>query len=322
MQVSQPLSKLLIPFDGSPSARAAVRFAAVLAQQMGGAVQGITLLYVTGGSYLARHLQNVDLRAVRLEQTAEWQRLKEQRLERDIRPLLHEGKEILIQAGVQATIEVQVAEGKIGAEILAAARQGGYTAIIIGRRGLSPIKELLLGSVTQYVLTHAQGITVFVAGQGYEEPAPSPLFPLLLPVDGSEPSLAAVRQAAGLVQNWPQEPPRLILMHVVDLALLGQTLTAEAQLLVAEGHRALVAAREVLTQAGIKDGIEEKLVSGIPAQVIAQEAKEQRCPLLLMGSVGHSVLSRLIIGSVTHSVLHLAPQPTIGVVYPTSDQSS
>jgi nucleotide-binding universal stress UspA family protein len=35
-----------------------------------------------------------------------------------------------------------------------------------------------------------------------------------------------------------------------------------------------------------------------------------------MGSVGHSVLSRLFIGSVTNSVLHLVTQPTVAVVYP------
>ena len=316
MQTGHPLARILLPYDGSPSARLAGLFAASLIQGLPGVCQQITLIHVTGGGYLARHLQNVDLRVTRLEKTEEWQRIREYALEREIKPLLASGQQLLQEAGVKVEVRTEIQEGKIGERILAAAAAGGYTAIIMGRRGLSALKELLLGSVTQYVLTHARGLTVFVVGQGYQDGTPSPLFPLLLPVDGSEPSMAAVAQAATLVRGWQPEPPQLQLLHVVDLALLGQMLTQEAEGLVVEGHQALVKAREVLAAAGLQEAATEKLVSGIPAQVIAQEAREHRCPLIFMGSRGYSPLSRLILGSVTHSVLHLATQPTIGVVYP------
>lgn len=42
-----------------------------------------------------------------------------------------------------------------GEAILNEARQGGYGLIVIGRRGLSPLKELFLGSVSQAVLHSA-----------------------------------------------------------------------------------------------------------------------------------------------------------------------
>jgi nucleotide-binding universal stress UspA family protein len=313
---SLPLAKILLPYDGSPSARTALRFAAALV--MGGceAIQSLTLLYVTGGGYLARHVQNVDLRVTRLDKTKEWQRIRQHYLDEEIKPLLQQGQELLRQYGFRAPIELKIVEGKIGERILEVAQEERYTTIIMGRRGLSPVKELLLGSATHYVLTRAAGLTVFIVGPettGFPE---SPLFPLLLPVDGSEASLEAVRQAAILARGCTVQTPRITLLHVVDLALLGQTLSGEVGFLLDEGQKALTAARQILDQAGLKDYTQEKLVNDIPAQAIAREAADQQCTLIFMGSVGHSALARFFIGSITNSVLHLVTKPAVAVVYP------
>ena len=90
---SLPLSKILLPYDGSPSARLALKFAA----QAGAGcetIHSLTLLHVTAGGYLARHIQNVDLRVTRLEQTKEWQRIRQRYLEEEIQPLLTQGQGI------------------------------------------------------------------------------------------------------------------------------------------------------------------------------------------------------------------------------------
>lgn len=313
---SHSLAKILLPYDGSPSARLSLKFAAALAMAGCQTIQHLTLLHVTGGGYLARHIQNVDLRVTRLEQTKEWQRIRQHYLEAEIQPLLQQGQELLGQYGFRAPVELKIAEGKIGERILDVAQEESSSAVIIGRRGLSPIKELVLGSATHYVLTRAAGLTVFVVGPDPAGFHDSPLFPLLLPVDGSEASLEAVRQAATLVQGCTLQTPRLTLLYVVDLALLGQSLSGESDFLLEEGQKALAAARRILDQAGLAEFTQEKLANGIPAHVIAREAEDQQSALIVMGSVGHSALARLFIGSVTSSVLHLVTKPTVAVVYP------
>jgi nucleotide-binding universal stress UspA family protein len=312
---SLPLSKILLPYDGSPSARLALKFAA----QAGAGretIHSLTLLCVTGGGYLARHIQNVDLQVNRLDQTKVWQRIRQHYLEEEIQPILTQGQELLINYGFRSPIDVKTVEGKIGDQILKIARDDGYSTIMMGRRGLSPFKELVLGSTTHYVLTRATGVTVFIVGPDQADFQQSPLFPLLLPVDGSEACLEAVRQAALLARDWQIQSPRIILLHVVDLALLGLTLSEEADILLDEGHQALAAARQILDQAGLEEFTEEKLVCGIPAQTIAREAEARQAALILMGSVGHSALTRFFIGSVTNSVLHLVRKPAVAVVYP------
>ena len=143
---SYPYTRILIPYDGSPSAQKALEWAAHLARAGGDEVEEVTLLRVIGGGYLARHIQNVDLRVTRMDEVDAWRRVRQHHLDHEVLPLLEEGKRFLQEKGVAAPIETRVAEGKVGQEIIRVAQEGGYTGIVMGRRGLSPVKGLLLGT--------------------------------------------------------------------------------------------------------------------------------------------------------------------------------
>jgi nucleotide-binding universal stress UspA family protein len=310
-----PITKILLPYDGSPSARQALDLAASLAGAGGSAFQVLTLLHVTGGSYLARHVQNVDLRVTRLDQVKEWQRVRQHYLDQEIVPLLEEAKGLLRRKGFEGPVETQVAEGKVSEQILRLARDGSYSTLIMGRRGLTPLQALLLGSVTRKVLSLAEQVTVYVAGHEAVPRGKCPVSPLLLPVDGSNLSLAAVRQAAALAQAFLALEPRLVLFHVVDIALLTQSYEEGADDLVRGGEEALAAARAILREAGLEGRWEEKLVTGHPARTIVQEAEAGDYALVMMGSKGHGTLERLFLGSVTSHVVHRVSRPTVAVVY-------
>jgi nucleotide-binding universal stress UspA family protein len=67
--------------------------------------------------------------------------------------MLANGKERAQAEGIQA--ETLLKEGHIVEEILRTASEGKYDLIVIGARGLSTIKEILLGSVSHGVVMHA-----------------------------------------------------------------------------------------------------------------------------------------------------------------------
>ncbi|MBW1991179.1 MAG: universal stress protein [Deltaproteobacteria bacterium] len=193
----KPFSRILLAYDGSADARRALYFAAALARGSR-LVEHIAVLRVIGGSYLARHVKNVDLRVTRLEEVREWRRVRRRYLEQEIRPQLQEAGEYLARQGVAIPIDLRRAEGRVGEEILKLAEAEGFTTIILGRRGLSSLKELLLGSVTRTVTHRARGLTVLVVGSKGEINPDCPVTPLLVPVDGSDAGQAAVWQAAVL----------------------------------------------------------------------------------------------------------------------------
>lgn len=315
MTRSYPFARILIPYDGSRAAKKALEWGAHLARAGGEAVSNITLVRVIGGAYLARHVQNVDLRVTRMDQVAAWRRMRQHHLDHEILPLLEEGKRSLQEKGVVAPIETHVAEGKIGEEIIRVAEEGGYTTIVMGRRGLSPVKGLLLGSVTRQVLSLAQKMTIFVLGAEAVFNPECPISPLLLPVDGSEPSLAAVRQGAALARGFPDYHPQLTLLHVIDFVKVGASLNAGTTQLVKEGEAVLASGRQILQEAGLKGPLADKLIVGHPFRLIAEEAEEGHYALILMGARGLSPMKQLFLGSVSSEVLHRASRAIVGIVY-------
>ncbi|ADU51933.1 UspA domain-containing protein [Thermaerobacter marianensis DSM 12885] len=74
--------------------------------------------------------------------------------EANARRELEPARDELRQAGFRA--EVDVATGLPGEEICRYAEQGGYQLIVMGRRGLGRLQEVLLGSVSEYVLRHTR----------------------------------------------------------------------------------------------------------------------------------------------------------------------
>jgi nucleotide-binding universal stress UspA family protein len=69
-------------------------------------------------------------------------------------------------------VERVVRRGAPGPEIVAQSKAGQYDAVLLGARGLGRISSLV-GSVSQYVMSHAE-IPVFVAHAPHEEPAAEP----------------------------------------------------------------------------------------------------------------------------------------------------
>lgn len=68
--------------------------------------------------------------------------------------ILQDGEQRISAPKVQ--VEKVVVEGHAVKEIVRVANEGKFDLIVIGARGISHVKEMLLGSVTDGVIHHAQ----------------------------------------------------------------------------------------------------------------------------------------------------------------------
>ena len=142
---------------------------------------------------------------------------------------------------------------------------------------------------------------------------------VLLPVDGSEAALDAVRFAVRLAREGlpmqcvlgnVQAPATLYEMVVVHDAEALQNVSGAA------GAHALEAAEALLRQAGIE--YETEVASGDPGHQLVEMVERFGCDAVIMSAHGGGALRQALVGSVSQSVLHASPVPVV-IVKPAPD---
>ena len=128
----------------------------------------------------------------------------------------------------RVTTEVRLARSTVADDILHEGRQGLYDAIVIGRRGLSKIGELLLGSVSASLFEKAHDVPLWIIDGQVDSRK------LLVPIDGSFCSLVAVDHLAHILAG--SKHCQITLFH--STAMLSTVRILEPQELYARWGRA------------------------------------------------------------------------------------
>lgn len=280
------LKHLLAATDFSAPARHAVERAALVARE-GGAM--LDLLHVASLAPLEK------MRRLVAEIPAEL----EQRILDAAREELRElAASLLHHHGIAAN--VRVVSGTLLKEIEDSADALSADLIVFGARGASFMRHLLLGSTAERMIgkaTHPMLVVKRAAHERYRT--------LLLPIDFSPASIAAIRNARAVAPG-----AEIILLHVFDVPFEGQLQFAGIDQDVIQHYR--IAAQ--LEATGKLDALCEKaglsqqstrliVLHGEPSLRIIEQEQELDCDLIVMGRRGEKDVEELLLGSVTRQVL-------------------
>ena len=308
---------LLIAFDGSAPAEAAVRSAARLFP--GARADVLTVrepafrpatAVRAGGALMPPDL--VQRTVTELERE----------LVTEADTLAAEGTRLAVAAGLAAEPVIAAEAAPPWSRILATAAERGADVVVCGSRGQGAVARSVLGSTSSSLLHHADRAVLVVPEAAVPADGPA-----LIAYDGSPAAREAVAavgrllpgRAALVVCAW-ESPLRHSLsgraLSGVPVAEVGE-FTTDLETWLRETAEATVAdGVELAKKAGLQAG-GEAVESGSTAwRVLTAAAETRDATVIVAGSQGHGGVASVLLGSVSAGLVHHAERPVLVIRAP------
>ncbi len=273
--------KLLLATDGSPFSEGAIREAIRLAKKCSSRLSAISVIE-TNLEYAAIAPQLLE----KAEKTA--------------REHLESVKAQAKKEGVDCSTSILEGEDSYN-YISEEAAKNKISMIIMGRRGRTGLKRLVMGSTAARVIGHAPCNVLVVPKAAVVE-----FKSIVIATDGSPYSTTAASEAIGIAKKNNSKltvisvvPAELATPMDVDFAATGRELLGEKEMQAAEKNA------KAVKEAALKEGVAVQafVMTGKPADAIIETAKEKSADLIIVGSHGRTGIKRLLMGSVAERVI-------------------
>jgi len=296
--------RILLAMDGSPSATRARDLVASLPWPAGSVARVVAALDVAPALWGGPWIPAIPAGADEYEAQAL----------RELTSVVDAARAPLEAVGL--TVEADLLRGAPAFAIPEDAKLWKPDLTVVGSRGHGPVESALLGSVSSAVVDHAEAPVLVARGDHVRS--------ILLAEDGSTAGMAA----RDLVLGWSTfagVPVRVV--GVVDVAAPWRTGIAPTMFGAAmdlykemitnsrETYRQVVSATVSTLQAAGRTA-DGELREGDPADQLVQAVHDIAGDLIVIGSRGHTGLSRIVMGSVAHSVLLHARCSVLVVKHP------
>lgn len=204
-------------------------------------------------------------------------------------------------------------------ELLKLIREVQPDVVITGTRGLQGAKGLVLGSVSQRLLSYAPCSVLLLPGTARLK---APL-QVLLATDGSR----GAKMAAEFVADLPAVKeidlvsvvrpvdPKEVEVYRADSKDNAASVRTQLRRLRHDAGKLALAQTETVVRRS-KAAVLSRMLVGRPADVLPREAKRSRCDLLVVGSRGVTGKSAEMVGSVSFAVAQSAGCPVLVVKRP------
>jgi nucleotide-binding universal stress UspA family protein len=313
--------RLLIALDGSEQSFEVVRYASkVLAPGK----MKVVLFHVQ--SKIPESFWDIEKNPSfrhRLAPVAAWAMQQEKAMDE----FMERSRQVLVDQGVPPeAVDVKIQDREVGiARDIAREAQKDYDAVVVGRWGMSKIKDLVWGSIANKVVGHLVQSPLWVVG-GSPQPGK-----YLVAMDGSDEAMRAVDYVGTMLAG---SDCAVTLFHVLrgfDFLSLGfegdfvptpeilggEEIKAEFQRAEEAMKSVFNQAQDTLEKAGLKgDQINSKIVTGAAsrAKAIVEEAKNQGYGTIVVGRRGLSRVEEFFMGRVSSKVMQLAKEMAVWVV--------
>ncbi|ABW67134.1 universal stress protein [Desulfosudis oleivorans] len=302
--------RMLVLLDGSERSRNTLRYLAAVKP-----FRQVNLVLFNVFSELPEFYWDLAIETDNLHAVSEVENWRSRKKD-EIRAFMEDGRDLLVRSGFapdMISIKIHRQQAGVTRDILEEVKNG-YDAVIMRRRGMSSLQNVVLGSVSSKLLSRLSDIPVILAGNREQNDR------VLVGVDGSSASVRAVEFMAEVMGGYGYgvnlfhvirggnllDPLRFDYMppELVDVLRKG-----------IETHFAEL--REKLATSGFEaERILEHIVTGVSsrAEAIVAEAEAQDCSTIVVGRRGVSRVQEFFMGRVGNKVVQVGRDFTVWIV--------
>jgi len=307
--------KILVAVDGSEQSLLAVRYLSGVLRQDQSAINlfhvssDIPEAFLDMGNIPGFHNRIMEITAWRAQ------------IRKEMEEFMCRVKRLFIDAGFPSSAIKQIIHKKnrgVARDILAESRKN-YSAVVVGRTGVSKLQDFLIGSVADKIVGKGMHIPIIIVGG---DPKPKKI---MVAFDGSEDAFKAVDSVALLADNtrceveichvirtmnlhYPMGDPNLFPVEVENIWLKEKTKKIES---------AMIEAQNRLINVGFSpDKVSRKILLDKPsrAQGIVGEAAEFGYETIVVGRRGLTLVEEFTMGRVGRKIVHMAGNYSVWVV--------
>lgn len=240
-----------------------------------------------------------------------------------IRDFMEKARSVLSSSGFASdAVAERVQERNVGIarDIAAEARQG-YDAVVIGRKGMGGLEDLVFGSVANKVIERVANVPVWVIGEGPKTGK------VLVAIDASEGSMRAVEYVGSMLSGSDAQVTLIHTIRSFDIFQFGagpdqntewrEKAGRELQKVEEEMELFISDAKKRLIELGLKPKrVTGKVVSNVATRAgcIIEEARNGGSGTIVVGRRGLSRVEEFFMGRVSNKVLQMAKDMAVWVI--------
>ena len=298
----EKLKKILVAYDGSLHSKSALDWAIRLGKDVGAELELVKVFepivrqYTRGDYHISEKIS---------AQFAEMEKADHQ--------MMGDAK-FFCEGVCTLKVSVNVLKGNVTPTLLDYAEKSGADLIVTGTKGHGILEEMLVGSVTNKLVSLSKLPILVVKGQ--HEVTKTTLDKIVVAYDGSGYAKSALREALELAKGAGASVVAVKVIDSLELARIydkaeSGTMTkmlehdAVNQIMIAE-------AKAIATEKGLPLSV-ELLIGESVAATLLDYSEKNGANMIVAGTLGHPLLEQILVGSVTRNLISLSKVPVLVV---------
>lgn len=294
--------KILVAYDGSPHSKSALDWAIRLGEDVGAELELVKVFEPIVRQYTRGDYNITEKIAAQFAE-----------MERTDRQMMEDAKHFC-EGVCKLKVTVSVLKGNVTSTLLDYADKSGVDLIVTGTKGHGVLEEMLVGSVTNKLVSLSKLPILVVKDQ--HEATKTTLNKIAVAYDGSSYCKAALALALDMAKSAKASVVAVKVIDSLEISRIYSKAESGSMTKMLEQdpvNQAMIAEAQAIAAAKGMTLSVELLIGDSVTATLLDYVDKNGVNMIVAGTLGHPLLDQILIGSVTRTLISVSKVPVLVV---------